>query len=166
MAEKTTKSVRAARAKGEKEMKCKKCGHEHFYLKEEGMHIGAYCENCEAWITWISKKDLPLAEKHAVRFIKGLHIDEIETSNIKIENAVRGVIPPPASQDPKGPQGPRRILPSSATAEQLVNELKYYTGEAQKVFEELGNIYEKINYYSKLVEEKLKGNEDDTPPWD
>ena len=36
-------------------MICKKCGCTEHYRKDVPPHIGAYCANCGAWITWVPK---------------------------------------------------------------------------------------------------------------
>ena len=34
---------------------CKKCYCESHYTKENKVHTGLYCSNCDSWITWIPK---------------------------------------------------------------------------------------------------------------
>ena len=44
---------------------CKKCGCTKYVIdKENGVHIGMYCSNCNSWIKWISKKEAQLLENN------------------------------------------------------------------------------------------------------
>jgi len=42
---------------------CKKCGSVSLHTKKKGNHIGLYCEDCGAWLTWLSKDDAKLFER-------------------------------------------------------------------------------------------------------
>jgi len=45
---------------------CKKCGCTKYVIdKENGVHIGMYCVNCNSWIKWISKKEAQLLENYS-----------------------------------------------------------------------------------------------------
>lgn len=38
---------------------CKNCGCKIIYYKNVGPHIGKYCSNCDKWIMWVAKSDVP-----------------------------------------------------------------------------------------------------------
>lgn len=38
---------------------CKNCGCKIIYYKNVGPHIGKYCSNCDKWIIWVAKSDVP-----------------------------------------------------------------------------------------------------------
>lgn len=38
---------------------CKKYGCKIIYYKNVGPHIGKYCSNCDKWIMWVAKSDVP-----------------------------------------------------------------------------------------------------------
>lgn len=37
---------------------CKKCGSVNLRLENKGTAIGLYCNDCNSWIKWVSKKEL------------------------------------------------------------------------------------------------------------
>ena len=47
---------------------CEKCGRVDLYLLHVGNNTGLYCADCNSWITWISKKLIPMYEKAGVNF--------------------------------------------------------------------------------------------------
>ena len=66
---------------------CPKCGSTTIYLKEKGAHKGAFCTVCDAWITWVGKKQLDSKE-----FIK--QIEDSSVANLerfKSEQATKTV---------------------------------------------------------------------------
>lgn len=38
-------------------MKCK-CGNESFFIKENGTHIGLYCDKCGKWVKWATRDEV------------------------------------------------------------------------------------------------------------
>lgn len=38
---------------------CKNCGCKIIYYKNVGSHIGKYCSNCDKWIMWVAKSNVP-----------------------------------------------------------------------------------------------------------
>jgi uncharacterized Zn finger protein len=41
---------------------CKKCGSTDIFIKQNNTQIGLYCSDCGAWIKWLGKEELRLAE--------------------------------------------------------------------------------------------------------
>lgn len=37
---------------------CKKCGSVNLRLENKGTATGLYCNSCNSWIKWVSKKEL------------------------------------------------------------------------------------------------------------
>lgn len=54
---------------------CKKCGSISLHTEEKGNNVGLYCDDCGAWIKWLSKDELRAFN----------HAKEMET---KIENNI------------------------------------------------------------------------------
>lgn len=42
---------------------CKKCGSVDVFLKSNGTQTGLYCSDCDTWLKWVGKKEIPLVEK-------------------------------------------------------------------------------------------------------
>lgn len=42
---------------------CKKCGSVDVFLKSNGTQTGLYCRDCDTWLKWVGKKEIPLVEK-------------------------------------------------------------------------------------------------------
>ena len=40
-------------------MKCENCGSEELYLIEQGPHIAIRCVDCNKWLGWVKKSNLP-----------------------------------------------------------------------------------------------------------
>lgn len=38
---------------------CPRCGCYTMEYREMGIHIGKYCKNCNKWIKWVSRKEVP-----------------------------------------------------------------------------------------------------------
>lgn len=38
---------------------CSRCGCYIMEYREVGPHIGKYCNNCNKWIKWVSRKEVP-----------------------------------------------------------------------------------------------------------
>jgi len=38
------------------ELVCKKCGSLDYHKEIKGVHLGAYCDHCGEWITWIAQE--------------------------------------------------------------------------------------------------------------
>lgn len=69
-----------------KEFQCTKCKSTDVFINKSGNNTGLYCGDCGAWITWLNKEQLRLAE----RFItnertEGLKevLKKLSNSNIK-----------------------------------------------------------------------------------
>lgn len=40
-------------------VKCENCGSEELYLIEQGPHIAIRCVDCNKWLGWVKKSNLP-----------------------------------------------------------------------------------------------------------
>ena len=60
-------------------MKCKKCGHEEFEIKEKGIHHGLYCKSCGAWLKWLPRDEVKAYTKPAAPKDKVVYKVEIST---------------------------------------------------------------------------------------
>ena len=38
---------------------CPRCGCYTMEYREMGIHIGKYCKNCNKWIKWVARKEVP-----------------------------------------------------------------------------------------------------------
>lgn len=38
---------------------CSRCGCYTMEYREMGIHIGKYCKNCNKWIKWVARKEVP-----------------------------------------------------------------------------------------------------------
>lgn len=39
--------------------KCPRCGCYTMEYRDMGIHIGKYCKNCNKWIKWVARKEVP-----------------------------------------------------------------------------------------------------------
>lgn len=51
---------------------CKKCGSVNLRLENKGTAIGLYCNDCNSWIKWVSKKELTQVQNEIEKNIKEL----------------------------------------------------------------------------------------------
>lgn len=40
-----------------KKYRCKSCGSQDFFLAEDAMHFGIYCNECGKWLKWANKDE-------------------------------------------------------------------------------------------------------------
>lgn len=52
---------------------CKKCGSVNLRLENKGTAIGLYCNDCNSWIKWVSKKELTQVQNEIVKNTKELN---------------------------------------------------------------------------------------------
>lgn len=52
---------------------CKKCGSLNLRLENKGTAIGLYCNDCNSWIKWVSKKELTQVQNEIVKNTKELN---------------------------------------------------------------------------------------------
>lgn len=38
---------------------CQRCGCYTMEYRDMGIHIGKYCKNCNKWIKWVARKEVP-----------------------------------------------------------------------------------------------------------
>lgn len=51
---------------------CKKCGSVNLRLENKGTAIGLYCNDCNSWIKWVSKKELTQVQNEIEKNAKEL----------------------------------------------------------------------------------------------
>lgn len=51
---------------------CKKCGSVNLRLENKGIAIGLYCNDCNSWIKWVSKKELTQVQNEIEKNAKEL----------------------------------------------------------------------------------------------
>lgn len=47
-----------------------KCGNTTFFFRHKGIHIGAYCSKCGAWLKWLNSSEQNIAELFFNQFNK------------------------------------------------------------------------------------------------
>lgn len=52
---------------------CKKCGSVNLRLEERGTATGLYCNDCNSWIKWVSKKELTQVQNEIEKNTKELN---------------------------------------------------------------------------------------------
>lgn len=52
---------------------CKKCGSLNLRLENKGTAIGLYCNDCNSWIKWVSKKELTQVQNEIEKNTKELN---------------------------------------------------------------------------------------------
>lgn len=52
---------------------CKKCGSVNLRLENKGTAIGLYCNDCNSWIKWVSKKELAQVQNEIEKNVKELN---------------------------------------------------------------------------------------------
>lgn len=52
---------------------CKKCGSVNLRLENKGTAIGLYCNDCNSWIKWVSKKELTQVQNEIEKNAKELN---------------------------------------------------------------------------------------------
>lgn len=52
---------------------CKKCGSVNLRLENKGITIGLYCNDCNSWIKWVSKKELAQVQNEIEKNVKELN---------------------------------------------------------------------------------------------
>lgn len=52
---------------------CKKCGSVNLRLENKGIAIGLYCNDCNSWIKWVSKKELAQVQNEIEKNVKELN---------------------------------------------------------------------------------------------
>ena len=55
---------------------CKKCGGVNLRLENKGNAIGLYCNSCNSWIKWVSKKELTQIQNEIEKNIKNTYEDD------------------------------------------------------------------------------------------
>lgn len=55
---------------------CKKCGSVNLRLENKGNAIGLYCNSCNSWIKWVSKKELTQVQNGIEKNIKNTYEDD------------------------------------------------------------------------------------------
>lgn len=54
---------------------CKKCGGMNLRLENKGTATGLYCNSCNSWIKWVSKKELTQVQNEIEKNIKNTYED-------------------------------------------------------------------------------------------
>lgn len=52
---------------------CKKCGSVNLRLENKGTATGLYCNDCNSWIKWVSKKELTQVQNEIEKNVKELN---------------------------------------------------------------------------------------------
>lgn len=52
---------------------CKKCGSVNLRLENKGTATGLYCNDCNSWIKWVSKKELAQVQNEIEKNVKELN---------------------------------------------------------------------------------------------
>lgn len=55
---------------------CKKCGSVNLRLENKGTATGLYCNSCNSWIKWVSKKELTQVQNEIEKNIKNTYEDD------------------------------------------------------------------------------------------
>lgn len=55
---------------------CKKCGGMNLRLENKGTATGLYCNSCNSWIKWVSKKELTQVQNEIEKNIKNTYEDD------------------------------------------------------------------------------------------
>lgn len=55
---------------------CKKCGGMNLRLENKGTATGLYCNSCNSWIKWVSKKELTQIQNEIEKNIKNTYEDD------------------------------------------------------------------------------------------
>lgn len=55
---------------------CKKCGSVNLRLENKGTAMGLYCNSCNSWIKWVSKKELTQVQNEIEKNIKNTYEDD------------------------------------------------------------------------------------------
>lgn len=55
---------------------CKKCGSVNLRLENKGTATGLYCNSCNSWIKWVSKKELTQIQNEIEKNIKNTYEDD------------------------------------------------------------------------------------------
>lgn len=55
---------------------CKKCGGMNLRLENKGTATGLYCNSCNSWIKWVSKKELTQVQNGIEKNIKNTYEDD------------------------------------------------------------------------------------------
>lgn len=54
-----------------KKYRCKRCGSQDFFLAEDAMHVGIYCNECGRWLKWANRDERNLFLKLHLNAVYG-----------------------------------------------------------------------------------------------
>lgn len=60
-----------------KNYRCKSCGSQDFFLADNAMHIGIYCNECGKWVKWANKDERNLYIKQHLNSAYGKLAQEV-----------------------------------------------------------------------------------------
>lgn len=60
-----------------KKYRCKSCGSQDFFLANNPVHIGIYCNECGKWFKWANKDELNLYLKQHLNSAYGKLAQEV-----------------------------------------------------------------------------------------